>query len=288
MSKGWVPVDRSVFESTLWDNHNLFRLWIWCKQKASHSAVKYRVGYREVCLQPGQVFFGTVQGPKDVGLSRQTFRTCVKFLLAEKHLVKIREVTNIGTIYLFKDRYIAKTGDLLPTNNQPASNQPPTTNKNYKNDQEEVKNNYAHAPPYGVEEDEELSEEDYARFEASFSPTKIFVLGVWKSEREKHGLRYIRSPRNLRAADSIAAEIDAGNWTRDDLVEAARNFMRDDWARVNLTLVHLYEDFEKWLNYAEKANDDRSPGQPPARANAGKKGGGKKPDYSTTRTGEKV
>ncbi len=145
MAGGWVKIGRSIMDDSLWENHDLVRMWLWCKLKASHSAVKFRVGYKEVCLEPGQVFFGTVKGPKDAGLSRQTFRTCAKKLLEEGHLVKVREITNCGTIYLFVDKYIYNdeedSGNQQSTIHQPTSNQPLTTNKN----DQEISPSPAHA-----------------------------------------------------------------------------------------------------------------------------------------------
>jgi hypothetical protein len=57
----------------------------------------------------------------------------VKTLVAEKHLLKIREITNLGTVYLFKDRFVSAGVIVMPTSLQPASNQPLTT---INNDQE--------------------------------------------------------------------------------------------------------------------------------------------------------
>lgn len=212
--------------------------------------------------------------------------------MLEKGQLIDRKATNRNTLitlidpdtYAWQSGIYSRKGANKNPQKGPTKGQPRATTLDDKDDQEKnIKN--ARTPPIGGEEEEELSEEESARFEASFSPTKMFVLSVWKAEREKYGLRFIKSPRNYRAADSIAAMIDAGDWTRDDLVEATRNFMGDDWTRCNLTMANLYEDFEKWLNYSEKPNDNRSTGKAPSRPNERK---ARTPDYSTTRAGEAV
>ena len=137
VSNGWIKLHRCLLDSTVWENHNLTRFWIWCLLKASHSAVKNRSRYNEVGLSPGQFIFGRITAASETGLSERTIRTCVKALKAEGNIYIAEHPTRQFSIITIVnwDRYQGEheAGDQPATNVRPTYDQPATT---YKNDQE--------------------------------------------------------------------------------------------------------------------------------------------------------
>lgn len=87
MADGWIKLHRRFLDSSVWENHNLTRFWLWCLLRASHLSVKARVRYIEVGLQPGQFVFGRKQAAIDTGLSEREVRTCVEALQRENAII---------------------------------------------------------------------------------------------------------------------------------------------------------------------------------------------------------
>lgn len=137
MADGWIKLHRKFLSSSIWENPNLARFWIWCLLKASHSSVKARVRYIEVELAPGQFVFGRAKAAEDTGLSEQEVRTCVKALELEKTISLTKHSTrqfSVLTICKWDSYQIEKQSSNQPfTGEPPTSHQRPTT---YKNDKE--------------------------------------------------------------------------------------------------------------------------------------------------------
>lgn len=258
MAEGWVKLHRCFLSSSILRNGNMARFWVWCLLKASHSSVKARHGYIEAELSPGQFIFGREKAAEETGLTSDEVRTCVKALKAENSISVTTHFTRQFSILTLLNwgRYQNE----LRENPQPFAGEAPTYPQpvpTYKNDQELIilsTRARERVRACGDEEERELSEEESKRFESSFSPTKVCVLDVWRRERERYGLRYIRSPRNFRMADSVAAMIDDGIWTMEDWEIAVKNFMADPWAREHGGINALYEDFERWVSGGERSD----------------------------------
>lgn len=151
---GYVQLWRKSLESSVWQNHNLWRFWTYCLMKASYKEHKQMVGFQEVMLQPGQFVFGRKKASKEIGFSEQEIRTCLLKLKNMKNLtIKTTNKFSIITIVNWGEYQGEITNK--STNNQPTTNQQLTTNnkgnkgnkdninilKNYKGDS----NNGAHS-----------------------------------------------------------------------------------------------------------------------------------------------
>jgi hypothetical protein len=129
MAEGWIKLHRKVLGSGLLRNRELAVFWIWCLLKASHSNVKTVVGFTDVDLQRGQFIFGRRMATKELGLTDQTVRTCVKNLVANRNItIKSTSKFSILTVVNY-DSYQDDGSDANQqtnqqlTSNQPASNQ---------------------------------------------------------------------------------------------------------------------------------------------------------------------
>ena len=59
--QGWIKLHRQVVESPVFDNPNLFKVWMWCLCKASHVEHEVVIGKQIVKLQAGQFVFGRLK-----------------------------------------------------------------------------------------------------------------------------------------------------------------------------------------------------------------------------------
>jgi len=55
---GWIKLHRRLLESSLFDDPQILKLWLWCLLKANHKPSKVLVEKQEVSLKPGQFVTG--------------------------------------------------------------------------------------------------------------------------------------------------------------------------------------------------------------------------------------
>ncbi len=83
---GWVRLDRGIIGTTIWKNHNLFRVWVWCLMRASWAERLITVGLTKVYLEPGQFVFGRKAAAEELGVSPSTLYDCLQRLVADNKL----------------------------------------------------------------------------------------------------------------------------------------------------------------------------------------------------------
>lgn len=80
----WFKVHRRIFESAVFVDPELFRLWIWCIGRANHTAkyipVKTGRGYVAVAVGRGEFICGRKRGSEVFGCSESTFDRRMKRL----------------------------------------------------------------------------------------------------------------------------------------------------------------------------------------------------------------
>ncbi len=136
---GWIKIHRKLLESPLFRNPDLLRTWVYFLLKATHRPIKQVVGFQEVDLEPGQFVFGRKKAAQDIGISEQTLRTCLKYLLIHENLtIKATNKFSVITIVNWHIYQSGEDGDNQQinqrlTSSQPTTNQQVTTNKNDKN-----------------------------------------------------------------------------------------------------------------------------------------------------------
>lgn len=98
------------------------------------------IGFTEIELQPGQFIYGRKKASKELRMSEQNTRTCLKSLEKSKNIT-IKPTNRYSIITVCKwDTYqndinsINHHNNQQLTNNQPTTNQQLTTDKNVKND----------------------------------------------------------------------------------------------------------------------------------------------------------
>lgn len=135
MNNGWIKIHRQLLEWEWYDDTNVVRLFLHCLLKANHKDKKYR----GTTVRRGSFLTGRELLAKQTGLTIQETRTALNKLKSTSELT-IKSSTK-GTVIEVVNYHEYQTANQQAnqtvTNDQPASNQLVTTNKNDKNDKKE-------------------------------------------------------------------------------------------------------------------------------------------------------
>lgn len=78
--EGWISLHRKLLESTVFQNADLLKVWVWCLLKATHRDYEVLVGLQMVKLHAGQFITGRNKGAEELKLKPSTFRDYLKVL----------------------------------------------------------------------------------------------------------------------------------------------------------------------------------------------------------------
>jgi hypothetical protein len=70
---GWIKLYRQSFESAVFQNEKLWKVWCYCLLRANHKATKILWNGKEVKLEAGQFITGRFEGAKDCHMKPSTF-----------------------------------------------------------------------------------------------------------------------------------------------------------------------------------------------------------------------
>jgi len=77
---GWVKVHRKILESPVFENPNLFAVWIYCLMRATYKSRKVLSKKKEMTLLPGQFLTGRAAGARDCKMAPSTFWDAIQTL----------------------------------------------------------------------------------------------------------------------------------------------------------------------------------------------------------------
>jgi len=172
---GYIKLWRKIIENGWLKNHDLFIFWTYCLLKASYKCHTQIVGFKQVELQPGEFIFGRRKAAKDIKMSEQTIRTCLKNLesmgnltIKPTHLFSIISINNWNT-------YQGEEIETNPLTNPRLTHDQPTPNHK----QERKNSNKEKNKPYTVE------------FESFYNayPKKKAPDAAWKAWQKRNGDR---------------------------------------------------------------------------------------------------
>jgi len=156
-SNGWVRAYRKTLDWPWFRDPKTAHFWEYCRLKATFQARRALVEPVSVDLHPGQFIFGRRVAADETGLSEQEIRTASKHLIREGCLILTNHSTNLFSIasICHWECYQSGNGESNQpsnqplTNLQPTSNQPLTTDKNEKNEEECKEGKETDLPPDG-------------------------------------------------------------------------------------------------------------------------------------------
>lgn len=131
MLQGWVCVHRQLLDNPIFKNDKLFRVFMYCLLKASHSEHEQLVGDHIVPVKSGEFVTGRKSISSGTGLTEQNVRTALSKL--EKLSILTSKATNKYSIISIVNWDKYQQSNQQVTSKQPASNQQVTTNNNGNN-----------------------------------------------------------------------------------------------------------------------------------------------------------
>ena len=140
MYQGYIKLWRKFKETSFFKNPNAAHLAVYLLLECNHEPKKFVFNGEEITIDRGQCLTGRVKIAFDTGMSEQNVRTSLDILKLTSFLtIKATNrfsIISIGNYGRYQDVSTTKLTSNL-TNHQPATNQPLTTNNNYKNDNNE-------------------------------------------------------------------------------------------------------------------------------------------------------
>ena len=191
MSQGWIKLHRSILDWEWYDDVNVMRLFLHCLFKANHKDKKYR----GAVVKRGTFLAGRELLAQETGLSVQQIRTSLSKLKSTNELtIKSSRQGSVVEVVNY-DKYQTATNTV--TNDQPASNQQVTSNKNDKNE----KNKKEETPPpgnlYSKKEGYAVNQETMSRWSQAYPNIDITLqlhkAHAWLSShdwKQKNGKPY--------------------------------------------------------------------------------------------------
>lgn len=133
MQQGWIKIHRQLLEWEWYDDLNVKVLFFHLLLKANHKPKKYKGKLIEI----GQLVTGLEVLANETGLSIQKIRTAI-YKLKSTNEITIKSSSQ-GTVIQIVNytKYQIVTNQL--TNEQQTINKPSTTNKNVKNEKNDIK-----------------------------------------------------------------------------------------------------------------------------------------------------
>lgn len=145
MDNGWIKIHRKLMKWEWYKKSEMVHLFLHFLLLANHEENKWQ----GKVIKKGQFITGRKQLEKEIGVSEQTIRTCIKRLKSTNEITTkptnkftLITIINWGQYQSKETKSTSKSTSTL-TNNQPTTNQQLTTNKNVKN----VKNEKNNIPP---------------------------------------------------------------------------------------------------------------------------------------------
>lgn len=143
---GWISLHRKLLDSTVFQNADLLKVWIWCLLKATHKDHETLVGLQVVELLPGQFVTGRFKGSEELKMNPSTFYKYLK-ILQDLSMIALKS-DNKKTVVTIEnwDKYQGEEGRAYQQNNNNVTTtyQQRDTNNNINNNNNINKYIYSH------------------------------------------------------------------------------------------------------------------------------------------------
>lgn len=165
---GWVKIHRKILDNPIAKKPSWAWLWIFLLLNANHEDKRFIFNNRDILVKRGELITGRKQLSKKSGVTQQSIRSALEYLKSTNQItIKPTNKFSIITILNY-ETYQEVTSKL--TNQQPASNQQATTNKNDKNDKNITVNSNREEPQVPRNKDIDFILDTYKKY-MGFYPT---------------------------------------------------------------------------------------------------------------------
>jgi hypothetical protein len=132
--KGYIALHRKILQSSVFEDSELLKMWLWCLLRANHKDTEAVHGQQVISLKRGQFITGRFTGAKELKLTPMKYRKRLELLEKLKQISL--KTTNKFTIITVINYSFYQDDKKKVTNKQPTNNQQITTDKNVKNEKE--------------------------------------------------------------------------------------------------------------------------------------------------------
>jgi len=146
--QGWIKLHRKMLNSSVFQNPNILKFWVWCLLKASHTEYTTRIGIQEVTLLQGQFPFGRNVAAVELNMNPSTIYKYLNLLEGE-NLISTKRNNKYTVVTI--EKWELYQSDNEPeeqqkNNKRTTKEQQSNTNKNVKNDKECKEDIYSDLP----------------------------------------------------------------------------------------------------------------------------------------------
>ncbi|MBD7967722.1 hypothetical protein [Paenibacillus gallinarum] len=239
--KGWIKLHRKIKESSIFNDHKLFRLWIICLTEATHKERDQIVGKRTVHLMPGEFVTGRfditelynqglkpkekVQGEKTVFRWLETLESGGFLTIKKTNKYSIVSIDNWG-VYQCDDQQSDHENDQQMTNKRPSNDQQMTTNKNVKNDENEKNDKEEEKDPSSPKSLRTYSEDDI-----NYRLAKRFHELAYQNAVEAGTSHLIKTPNLQKWANTFRLMFERDKVKDDEIGEVVKFALSDTFYR---------------------------------------------------------
>ena len=141
IDEGWIKLHRKSIYSQVFQNDGLWKVWTWCLMKANHEdnwvPIKTGRGMAEVFVKRGQFIFGRKTAAKALKMKP---RTVHKRMLKLENMrnCALRSDTHYTVVTILNYGLYQGSGKAEGTTQGTGKGQPRDTNKNYKNEKNNI------------------------------------------------------------------------------------------------------------------------------------------------------
>jgi hypothetical protein len=221
--RGYIKLWRKIFDSGIQHDPATFMLWIWILCNVTRKPLNYIARGQKIRLEPGELIVGRKKLSKELMVSEQSIRTCIKNLKNWENLT-IRSTNRFSIIkvinwelYQEQETQINQQINQELTSSQPAANHK-TRSKEVKN----VKNRTKESGGNGIPE---------------WIPTQI-----WADFKEFRIRK--RAPLTSRAIKGIVTKLESLRLVGNDPESVLEQSIVNGWAGV----FEIKKDFKKSNN----------------------------------------
>lgn len=171
---GWVKLHRQILEWEWYSDNNCFRLFLHLLLKANHKEKRFK----GIELKVGSIVTSRDLLARETGLSSQQIRTALNKLISTNEITSV--TSSQGTIIqiVSYEKYQVSTNEI--TNEQPASNQRVTTNKNVNKEKKEIYiPEYSEFLQYAIQQVPNINQQDLKLKYDSW------IINEWKDGNDK-------------------------------------------------------------------------------------------------------
>lgn len=101
MYNGYVKLYRKIFDSIIFQNEKLLKIFIWCLLKASHKEREQIIGRNVITLKEGQFIFGRNKAAAELNISPSTIWDYIK-LMETYNIISIKSNNKYSVITIEK------------------------------------------------------------------------------------------------------------------------------------------------------------------------------------------